>query len=65
MDGGIRYHLHVVCTEEEGRPSPVQGQLSPVEAKRDEGSAAAAPQVVPYQVGGVAVKRETHTSGFQ
>lgn len=59
MDGQIHYHLQVACTEEEGRPSPVQGQLSPVEAERDDSFAAAAAQVIPYQVGGIAVKRET------
>lgn len=47
-------HLQVTCTEEEGRPSPVQGQLGPVEAKRDDSFAAAAAQVFPYQVGGIA-----------
>jgi len=47
-------------TKEQGRPSPVQGQLSAVEAKRDDSFAAAATQVIPYQVGGIAVKRETH-----
>lgn len=60
MDGQIRYHLQVTGTKEEGRPSPVQGQLSPVEAKRDDSFAAAATQVIPYQVGGIAAKRETH-----
>lgn len=61
MDGWIRYHLQVMCTEE-GRPSPVQGQLSPVEAKRDDSFAAPATQVIPYQVGGIAVKRGAHQS---
>lgn len=60
MDGWIHYHLQVMCTKEEERPSPVQGQLSPVEAKWDDSFAAAATQVIPYQVGSIAVKRETH-----
>lgn len=58
-DSRMLYHLQVACTEEEGRPSPVEGQLSPIEAKRDDSFAAAAAQVIPYQVGGIAVRRET------
>lgn len=59
----IRYHPQVSGTKEEGRPSPVQGQLSPVEAHGDDGFAAAAPQLVPHQVGGVAVETNTQ-QGF-
>lgn len=63
--GKPHYHVEVAGTEEQGGPCPVEQQLSPVEPQGHDGLAAAATKVVPHQVGGVAVRRDSVSARSQ